>query len=196
MPLYLSVPVQWFVNWMQMDRSAVVDLVATRKLYLASAMNHMVNDALSRDIWDRLVVMEADMLPPLQAFNRIAQYPDTPDVVGSMYFQHVPPYHPLAYQQVDDEHYKPLARNQVDEMMAAPGMYPVDAVGLGFTSIHRRVLENWDPDIPMFGGENALGHDMWFCRAARRQGFTVHVDTGIECGHLTEMPITYENTKQ
>jgi hypothetical protein len=85
-------------------------------------------------------------------------------------------------------------------MMAKPGLYPVDAVGFGFTSIHRRALANWPADGPaMFGGENELGHDMWFCRELKRQtnpltdeGCTVHVDTGLHCGHLTETTIIYD----
>lgn len=187
----------WFVRFEEMDRTPVAGLVATRKLYLASAMNHMVTDALARDDWDRLVVYEADMLPPPNAFVRISQYSDSLDVVGSMYFQHPPPHHPVVYSQVDEGHYTHLARNQVDEMMASPGVYPVDAVGMGFTSIHRRVLANWDTNIPMFGGEqHQIGHDMYFCREAQRQGYSVHIDSGIECGHITELPVTYDSTKQ
>lgn len=196
MPLYTHVSTRWFVNWVQLDKAPMVDLIAIRKLYLAAAMNLMVTDSLTRDGWDRLVVYEADMLPPRDALVRISNYPDTLDIVGCMYFQHPAPHRPVVYTQHDENHFLPLARNQVDDMMAEPGLYPVDAVGMGFTSIHRRVLEKWAADVPMFGGEHELGHDMWFCRAAQQQGFSVHVDTGIECGHLTETPITYESTKQ
>ena len=196
-PLYLSVPVMWFCRFEEMNRTPVVGMMATRKLYLASAMSHMVRGALERDDWDRLVTLEADMLAPTDAFVRISQYPDSLDIVGSMYFQHPPPHHPVVYSQVDEGHYTHLARNQIDEMMAAPGLYPVDAVGMGFTSIHRRVLADWDTSIPMFGGEQyQLGHDMYFSREAKRQGFTIHVDSAIECGHITEFPITYDSTKQ
>jgi len=194
-PMYLSVPVLWFCRWEEMDRTHVSGVVATRKLYLASAMQQMVSGSLERDDWDRLVVYEADMLPPRDAFTRIANYPDSLDIVGPVYFQHTSPHYPIVYNQADEEHYRALARNQIDDMMAKPGLYPVDAVGLGFTSINRRVLEKWDPDIQMFGGEHKLGHDMWFCREAKRQNFDVHVDSAIECGHITELPITYENTK-
>lgn len=195
-PLYLTVPAIWFCRFEEMDRTPVAGLVATRKLYLASAMTNMVAGSLERDDWNRLVVYEADMLPPTDAFARIAQYPDTLDIVGSMYFQHAPPNHPVVYSQVDDTHYMNLHRSQIDHMMDKPGLYPVDAVGMGFTSIHRRVLETWNPDTPMFGGEAELGHDLYFCREAHRQGFSVHIDSAIECCHLTEIALNYENTKQ
>lgn len=196
-PLYLSVPAAAFVRSHEMDRTHVVDTLAVRKLYLAKAMTDLVAGALNSGIeWDRIVIVEADMLPPADAFTRIAHYPEHLDIVGSMYFGHDAPHHPIVYSQFDDTHFTPLAGNQVDEIMAAPGLYPVDAVGLGFTSISRRMLEQWDPDVLMFGGEHQLGHDLWFCRAARRQGFTVHVDSGIEVKHLTEVPIGYSDTKR
>lgn len=198
LPLYTHVSTRWFINFISMDRTPVVDTIAIRKLYLAAAMENMIQWSLESDVeWDRLVVMEADMLPPLNALTRIANYPDGLDVVGSMYFQHPAPHHPVVYKQVDADHFSHLHHSQVDPMMQSPGLYPVDAVGFGFTSVHRRVLEKWNPDIPMFGGEQyRIGHDMYFCANARAQGFAVHVDTAIQCGHLTETPVTYEDNRQ
>lgn len=193
MPLYTHVSTNWFIHFLQMDRSPVVDTIAIRKLYLASAMQNMVKFALESPVeWDRLVVYEADMQPPYDALARIAQYPDRVDIVGSIYFQHPVPHHPVVYTQADEDHFAYLDGSQIDTMMTQPGLYPVDAVGFGFTSVHRRVLEKWNPDIPMFGGEqHAIGHDLYFCREARKQGFAVHIDTAIHCGHLTEVPISY-----
>ena len=105
------------------------------------------------------------------------------------------PHHPVVYQQVTETGFKPLHYTQVEPMVEKSGLYPVDAVGFGFTSIHRRVLEKWDQNTPMFGGELELGHDLWFCREARKQGFAVHVDTAVQCGHLTEVPITLNTAR-
>jgi hypothetical protein len=195
LPLYTSVSTNFFVRFLELDRTHVVDTLAVRKLYLAASMQRLFEQCKDRDDWDRLVVLEADMMPPRDALNRIALYPDQLDIVGSAYWQHPPPHHPVIYAQVDDDHYTHLFPGQVDTMMAAPGLYPVDAVGFGFTSVHRRVLQKWDPGMHWFGGENALGHDLSFCREARRQGFAVHVDTAIMCGHLTEVPISYNDAQ-
>lgn len=196
LPLYTHVSTNWLIRFLEVDRTPVVDTIAIRKMYLAKAMENMAEWAIKSPIeWDRLVIYEADMMAPRDALTRIANYPDHLDIVGSMYFQHAPPHQPVCYQQEDENHFRALARNQVDHMMTNPGVYPVDAVGFGLTSIHRRVLTKWDAGT-MFSNENTLGHDMWFCRAARRQGFSVHVDSGIECGHLTEWPITYQSSRE
>jgi hypothetical protein len=187
--LYLSVPVSWLVRFIELDKTHVAHYLATRKLYLAKSMTTMMQGALQWDDWDRLLVYEADMMPPSDAINRIAHYPDELDIVGSVYFQHAEPHHPIVYTQVDEGHYAALQTGQVDAMIDKPGIYPVDAVGFGFTSIHRRVIEQWNPDIPLFDTELELGHDMAFCRSAKKQGWSVTVDSGIICGHLTEIPI-------
>lgn len=199
LPLYHMVPASWFVRFLEVDKSPMVDVLATRKLYLAKSMQTMVAAALkAADVgrgWDRLLVWEADVLPPRDALVRIAQYPDHLDIVGGIVFQHVPPHNPIVFKQHDEDHFVALHLSQVNEMMDAPGLYPVDGIGLGFTSIHKRVLQNWDPNTFMFGGEHVLGHDMWFSREAKRQGFSIHVDTGIACHHLSEVSIGYEHAK-
>lgn len=199
LPLYREVSTEWLVRFLNMNKDYVSGIRYVRKMYLAAAMQKLVEDSLTAsEPWKRLVVMEADMLPPVDGLDRIAAYPDHLDIVGSVYMQHQPPHNPVIYSQDEVEHnkFRPIYPGQMAEMMAAPGLYPVDAVGMGFTSIHRRVLENWDPNIPMWGGEMFVGHDLWFTWKAREQGFTVHVDTGIECGHLTDYPITYHTYVQ
>jgi hypothetical protein len=191
-PLYLSVSAQTFVRFIAVDKTPVVDYMATMKVYLPRAMQDMVAGALHSDAWDRLVVWEADMLPPADGLTRIAQYPDHLDIVGGLYFQHREPHHPMVFEQHDETHYKTLHYSQINPMVEAPGLYPVDAVGMGFTSIHRRVLEKWNPDIPMFHSAD-LGHDMYHCREAKKQGFSVHVDTGLPCQHISEEAVGYRH---
>jgi hypothetical protein len=195
LPLYLSVPAAWLVRFIATDKTHVVPdgYLATRKMYLAKSMATMMQGALEIDGWDRILVWEADVLPPVDAINRIAAYPDSLDIVGGLVFQHDPPYPVIAYAQEDEDHFRGLHHSQVQPMADSPGIYPVGATGMGFTSIHRRVIEKWNPDVPMFGGENLLGHDMWFCREARRQGFGVHVDSGILCQHLSEVAIGWDD---
>lgn len=195
LPLYTDVSSRFFVNFLQLDRQHIVDTIATMKVYLPVAMNQMVESALQRDDWNRLVVLEADMTPPSDVFNRMAAYPDHLDVVAAMYFQHPAPHRPVVFEQVDDDHFKHLHSSQIDHMMSHPGLWPVDGVGMGCTTIHRRVFEKWDQSTPLFHTET-LGHDMHFCKHARLQGFSIHVDSGLECGHLTELPVTYETARK
>jgi hypothetical protein len=65
---------------------------------------------------------------------------------------------------------------------------------MGFTAIHRDVLENWDSDVPMWR-THPNSHDIHFCRMARQQGFGVYVDSAIVCDHITESVVSYAHNQ-
>jgi hypothetical protein len=191
-PLYHQVPAKWFSHWLNMDRADVMGTSTVDGVYITSAMDMLVSSALEHDGWDRLVIYEADMLPPLDALCRAARYAPECDVVGSMYFRHEPPHNAVVYvEDRPSRSYDPITAATVKAWCDDPGVYRCDAVGFGFTTIGRRLLENWDPDVPMFSLDNTFGsHDLWFCHHARWQGFGVFVDSGVCCGHLTLAPVT------
>jgi hypothetical protein len=149
------------------------------------------------DDWDRLVVFEHDMIPPLEAFNRIAQYRPEHDIVGTMYFKHHWPHHVMAWMQMAPPQFSPLTAEVVRTMYDNQALYEVDGVAMGFTSIARRVFEEWDPNVPMWDPIPPLvGHDLHFCNEAKKQGFKVWLDSGIGCGHLTLMPVGYQHSQE
>jgi len=203
-PLYKSIPAPVFVRWLGMEKDDVVGTITTEGVYLPDAMGQIVEHAMSNNEWDRLVIMEADMLPPIEALKRVAMYPHELHVVGSMYFQHKPPHLPMAYIQ-EDNIFGPLSPDTVGDWCEHPGVYQVDAVGFGFTSISRQVLQAWPDDLSMFHSvaktdtkfpwtgdwkddpNRPLGsHDLWFCRQAKKAGYNIFVDTAVQCGHLSE----------
>lgn len=195
-PLYQSIPAEMFNRWLEMDHSPVVGTRVIRNVYLPAAMNMIVLKALEQDNWDRLLIFEADMIPPENSLLRIAQYPPQYDIVGSLYFQHDSPHHALAYIEQPDLSHVPVAAGTVKNWCAQPAVYQVDSVGFGYTSIARHVLENWDPNILKFSAESIFGsHDLYFCHHARRQGFRVYIDSGIVCEHLTQIPVGLDHNQ-
>ena len=138
-PLYRQIPVSWFFNWTKMERehgANVVAVVGTEAVYLPMAMHDMINQAFAEcPDFDRLVVFEHDMMPPLDAFERIAQYGPEHDIVGTMYFKHDWPHHVMAWMQVEAPFYSPLTAEITKTMVDNPALYEVDAVAMGFTAI-------------------------------------------------------------
>jgi len=191
LPLSYQISVPWFYRWVNMDKTPCVGIVAVEHVQLPTALQMLRDMALERySDWDRLVIFEHDMLPPIDAFKRIAGYSEfdsSPDIVGSVYFRHEAPHHGYVYVPVENETKRGvLSAKDIRKMVENPGLYEVAACGFGFTSIHRRVFEKWDDSIPMFKFEEPWGsEDMWFCAKAIEQGFTVHVDSAVCCGHLT-----------
>jgi hypothetical protein len=197
-PLYRQVPVSWFFTWLKMSKLNVAAVVGTEAMYLPMAMAELVNQAFKEcPDFDRLVIFEHDMLPPLDGLDRIATYRDEHDIVGCTYFKHDWPHHVMAWMKVQPPFYSPLTAEVVKEMVDTPALYEVDAVAMGFTAIRREVFERWDRQVPMWDPTPPLvGHDLHFCNEAKKQGFKVWVDSGIGCGHLTLVPIGYGHSQE
>lgn len=198
-PLYHHVPATWFAQWEKMERHFVAGTLVINGAYITTAMDVMVKMALEmEEPWDRLLVYEHDMIPPADAITRIANYDVDYDIVGSMYFSHTPPHFAFVYiENPEDGDLDPIAPNTVKDWCDEPMLYEVGAVGFGFTSIARHVLEKWDPDTPMFQlGSTHGSHDLWFCHHARQQGFKVFVDTGIVCEHLSEVSTNMSHNQE
>lgn len=198
-PFYRSVSIKWFLNFMQMQKTHVVGQVSTQGIYLPTAMQNLVDMTFKYcgTDWEYMVVYEHDMVPGPDAFEKMAQYdPDQHDIVAGMYFKHEAPHHLMGWDQLEPPIFSPISAGRVREMTESPGLYPVDGVAMGFTAISRRVFERWDKTIPMWDAQPPLvGHDLWFCHAARQQGFNIWLDSSIVCGHLTEMPIGFADSQ-
>jgi len=196
-PFYRQLPVAWFFNFLAMEKEPVVGHLETDGAYLPLALEMMTKEALQNDEWDRVVIFEHDMIPPVNAFTRIATYGHEHDIVGSLYFGHEPPHHVNVCMQVGYPNFSPLTAAAVRMLKENPGLYEVDGVSTGFTSIARHVLEDWDPAVQMWMPQPPhVAHDMHFCHQAKLQGWHVFVDSGIGCGHLTQVSIGYEDSKR
>lgn len=174
-----------------MDKTCVLDTIFSKGVHIEHAMAGLVQRALEIDGWDRFVVLEADVCAPLGAFNRIARYEPEHAVVGSLYFSHILPHDPYVFLADDKPGWwRPISPRSVLESVQDPGLYECDAVGMGFTSIARHVLQDWPADVPMwFCRPPIKGHDFWFCQQVRDAGHTIFFDSAILCDHLTEVPV-------
>lgn len=197
-PLYKQVPSSFFTHWLEMDKVNMAGTITIDGVYVTTAMTKIVEMAMDFDAeWEWLVIMEHDMIVPPDALKRISTYGPDKDIVGGLYFQHVPPYLPCAFgpKANNPEEFCPLGTDIVKQIVDTPALYEVSAVGMGFTAINRRVFEGWDRDVPMWVKEAEMSHDVWFCHQAVKQGFRVFVDTTLNCLHITEGMIGYSHNQ-
>ena len=145
-PLYNQVSAKWVIHMAGMDKSMVAGQIFTDGVYITEAMRSLVQKALEMDEpWERLVIMEHDMIVPLDALNRVAtQYKPEHHIVFAMYFWHQAPFPPIAmFDDPETGVHLSFAADVVKELVQKPDVYECHAVGFGFTAIHRTVLENW-----------------------------------------------------
>jgi hypothetical protein len=197
-PLFYNVTATWFSRWLEMDTTPMVDARPSRGVAIDDAMTYLIKEALKNQDWDRLVVYEHDVLPPRKSLVRVANYSSDFEIVGSVVCEHKWPHDPYIYlpdSHDEDKEFRYFPQDGLTEIFDEPALYEVGAVGFGFTSIARHVLQDWPADVPMFKNSRE-SHDLWFCRQARKLGHHVFVDTGIHCDHLTETAISTEHYKE
>lgn len=200
-PTYHTVSTAFFTNFLGLDRKGVTitSTIVSQGVYVAAAMRGFREDLLREDKhFDRMLVIEADMILPRDALQKHASY--TEPIVGGAYFMHHYPYAPI-FTAPDDtnKYHRTWDINELAHMLDNPALYESGNIGFGCTSIRRDVLEDWPADEPSFAnllGRTAdgraceLGHDVAFHLRARALGWKSFVDTSLLCGQLTETTVT------
>lgn len=150
--------------------------------YLPEAHNRCFSEALRHDGWDRLLMLENDMIVHQHLVARTRTH--KADIVSGIYFARRYPPVPMLWKAVSGEG-RSVNLNHLDVaalLEAAEGEHPIGASGTGILSIARHVVElmpqPWfEPSPEALREGHYGGHDLYFCAKALAQGFSIAVDT-------------------
>jgi hypothetical protein len=150
--------------------------------YLPEAHNRCFSEALRYADWDRLLMLENDMLVHQHIVARVRTH--RADIVTGIYFARRYPPMPVLWKDVSpDGRAINLTHMDVAQLLeAGEAEQPIGAAGTGILSISRNVIElmpqPWfEPSPEALREGHYGGHDLYFCAKARAQGFTIAVDT-------------------
>lgn len=157
------------------------------------------NGAVQRMIGDWLLFIDDDMVWHPEDIRRLVEAREEidADMIGALCFRRSSPYQPTlfvreqptagAYNYLEDWH---------DDIVE------VDATGMAFVLIHKRVFEMiagsptppYEQRITMnppnfFRWSGVFGEDLQFCQDAKLAGARIFVDTRIEIGHMSEIEV-------
>jgi Predicted glycosyltransferases len=164
------------------------------------------NEAVQRMEGDWLIFIDDDMVWQPDAIKQLVQAREEHDldILGGLCFRRSSPFQPTLYMREapDAGAYNFLERWDSD-------IVEVDATGMAFVIIHKRVFEkiagspmpSLEERIKLgpsnfFKWDGILGEDLRFCQDARRAGCKVFVDTRIEIGHAAEIIVSKKNFLQ
>lgn len=164
--------------------------------YLQGKHNKMAQEMLKGDLppAKRLLWLEYDHQFPEDMFRRHAAYTE-PVVSGLYVLRDINSPLPVFYKwdggRHNALHYDAAT---VKKMLDNRGLYEVDVVPMGCTSIRRDVLEQWPDDQAMFNSFTnprgaTMSDDVWFCRMAQDQGWSIYVDTNLRVKHICQVAI-------
>jgi hypothetical protein len=150
--------------------------------YLPEAHNRCFSQALLRDGWDRLLMLENDMILHQHVVARARTH--QADITMGLYFSRRYPPLPVLWKAVSPGG-RAVNLNHLDVaalLEAPPGEHPIGAGGTGIMSVARHVLElmpfPWfEPSPEALREGHYGGHDLYFCAKAQAQGFSISVDT-------------------
>lgn len=150
---------------------------------ISNNRNKIVQSFLQSDC-DYLLMIDNDIVPPLDIINLADFQKDVISPVCFMYQKHL--IVPLILRRAKDGQYSPL------DYKGHEGLVEVDAVGTGCIFISRRVLEKirapflneYDLD-----GIKKIGLDLAFCRKAKAEGFKIFCHLDYVCEHWVTMDL-------
>jgi len=136
--------------------------------------------------WEWLFFLDDDTIPPPDAIIRLMNH--KLPIVSGLYYRRNNPIVPVMLKNV------PEGRKWITEFQA-PSLVEVDYVGSGCLLIHRDVLTSlpalseyrrwfdWRVDRIDLPEKERMSEDFVFMDNARKHGYKIYVDTGVQCKH-------------
>ncbi len=209
----IAVPVRDHINsatmtsWFMTDYTFLgKDENVSRFILQGNILTLQRNEAVQRMNGDWLLFIDDDMVWQPDVIGRLiaSREEHDLDMLGGLCFRRSDPYQPTLYMREQPDK---GAYNYLEDW--PDGVVEVDATGLAFLLIHKRVFEaiagspmptleerSRMPLPNFFRWEGTLGEDLRFCQDAKRAGMRIWVDTRIEIGHIGEHEIRRANYLQ
>lgn len=171
----------------------LVDGTVTAKLLLADtfidqARNLLVTYALDVPTKPTHIFwMDSDMIVGTDTVARLMAR-DKP-IVGGLYHQRVPPFHPVAYVHHDERRVRFVDLGEDDPS----GLVKVAGMGLGCCLVEIQVYldmaDRFD-DVRWHRVEEGVGEDVTFFRRVEEMGIEVFLDCDVRAGHVRTETVT------
>lgn len=206
----ISIPVRDHVNAATMTAMTHTDWTfvpkgryINRNIIQGNILPLQRNGAVQRMEGEWLMFIDDDMVWRPGDIGRLVAARDEldADIIGALCFRRSTPYQPTLFVR---ESPTSGAYNFLETW--DDDIVEVDATGMAFVIIHRRVFEmiagssmpSYEhrmsinpPDF--FRWTGAFGEDLQFCQDAKKAGAKIYVDTRIEIGHVSEIEIRHRN---
>ncbi len=203
-----SVDVSWAIALSQVLRQSPPHILSANSAPAVDwARNVLVETFLSYPSCEWMLWLDTDVMPPADVIARLMAH--KLPVVSALYRARNPAYASQSMWPIVAGFFDRQVVNGRENLVVKeiadwhPGeVLQVDAVGMGCVLMHRRVLEAIKP--PWFNytmryrwlqGEQYerddwVSEDWYFWKKAKEAGFSVYVDTTVECTHITLANIT------
>jgi len=203
-----NVSAQTAISWLMDDRTYIgPGEYSQRFIIQGNVLVHQRNECIAKMDGDWILFIDSDMAFQPGAVTELVKTREKfdLDMVGGLCFQRTPPYQPTMYvKAAEAEHGYTFLEDWGDDEAVE-----VDATGMAFVLIHKRVFDRilrkqtgeGFPDLeqrqgmrppPFFRWQGEYGEDFLFCREAKESGSRIFVDTSIKIGHVGPTTVNEE----
>jgi 2-polyprenyl-3-methyl-5-hydroxy-6-metoxy-1,4-benzoquinol methylase len=154
------------------------------------SLNHILREAWNFQV-QKVLFLDIDTDFPFDTIPRLLSR--NKPIVSGLYHLKKHPFSPVAGWKKGDE----FVNHEGKEWKKNGSIFPdnkdhlveVDWTGIGCLLVDMEVFNNikfhcfWD-EMDEVLGNRSKGHDVIFCENAKKAGYTVHVDTMVQCDHL------------
>lgn len=160
--------------------------------------NGMLQHCLESDV-DYILWLDADMIFQPQIIEKYLKADK--DIIGCKYYKRGAPFSPVFYKRSKDHEWK-YTPVDPDSLPKGQEIVELDALGFGGMMVKTDVYRKMGEDMWMNYGKNfhipgaeedALTHDINFCRKAQEHGFKIHLHTGVLASHIGRFEVTEAN---
>lgn len=172
-----------FISLLSLDKPEKFTFHITRGGLVDWERNNLVMEMLKDPEFTHLFFVDGDMVILKDALMKLID--DDEDVVSGLYFQRTEPHLPVIYKKNEKGNFAPIGNYENDRL------FEVDAAGAGCMLVKREVFEKLMNKVPInngvptfFNANFGMTEDMFFCDKAKQNGFKIHCDSRIKCGHI------------
>lgn len=181
---------------MEMEKPEGTGFAMIQATLIYTARTLIANKAMEAG-FDRVLWLDSDMVIPKDALIRLGEDMDQGmDIVCGIYFTRKTPILPAIHSHL---HWEVKDDGWVDTDCRCYMDYPKDSIfeiaccGFGCVMTSAKVLKDMNekygaPFYPLMG----MGEDTTFCFRATQNGYKIHCDSRVKCGHVGQFTYNEE----
>lgn len=190
----IALPNAGSFNWQTVGSFLSFEVPKNYRFNFNIMSNCLIYDARERLVeyaikagFEYIFFLDSDMLPPRETIKSLHSH--NVDIVTGMIFKRKYPFQPCFYTKAHvDKDYNPYMEGPLEpEKWPSEGITEIAGCGMACCLIKLSIFK--DIPKPWFYPLPKAGEDLSFCMKARKAGFHIFVDWGIDCGHLNMFPV-------
>lgn len=172
-------------KWAASFRDLQLPPNSSTAFFTGMPFDHARNTACQRALehnFKWLFFLDDDVVTPPDTIRRLIAH--NKDIVSGLYYRRATPIAPVMLRET------PSGPSWVQQFSAGE-VCEVDLVGAGCLLINTQVFRklpwpwfDWLLDHYDLPDKERCSEDFAFCRKAKKAGYKIHVDTGIQCQHV------------